>query len=187
MAEAECDNDSIRFTISNVGAGNMSQTLNYIVVEDEIMVHEEGFQLDAGQFTQKTFFANGSTFRIEAQQSPGHPGFSTPSAVVEACGGAPFSLGFINSFREDDDDYFISIDCQENIGSYDPNDKRAFPAGIGEFHYIAPYDDLIGHYLDRSNQETTLPRIISPSQIDWCIALALYICKAMDRRMSIST
>ncbi|MEN0006444.1 MAG: T9SS type A sorting domain-containing protein [Bacteroidota bacterium] len=33
---------------------------------------------------------------------------------------------------------FFVENCQENIGSWDPNDKHAFPEGVGERHVIAP-------------------------------------------------
>ena len=36
----------------------------------------------------------------------------------------------------------IAEECQENVGSYDPNDKRAWPAGVGATNDILPNEDL---------------------------------------------
>ena len=36
----------------------------------------------------------------------------------------------------------IAEECQENVGSYDPNDKRAWPEGIGATNDILPNEDL---------------------------------------------
>ena len=64
---------------------------------------------------------------------------------MEACGtnaGGTFSTGFVTQFPDDDANPFVSIDCQESIGPYDPNDKRAFPKGVGDNHYIEANTDL---------------------------------------------
>ena len=37
---------------------------------------------------------------------------------------------------------FISVSCDEIIGSYDPNDKLVTPAGIGDEHFIEANTDL---------------------------------------------
>ncbi|MEM9849537.1 MAG: T9SS type A sorting domain-containing protein, partial [Bacteroidota bacterium] len=58
---------------------------------------------------------------------------------VEGCGlneQGTISLGFVNQFPENDAAKDIDIDCQVNIGSYDPNDKLAIPSGIGANHLI---------------------------------------------------
>ncbi len=36
----------------------------------------------------------------------------------------------------------LAEECQENVGSYDPNDKRAWPAGVGSTNDILPNEDL---------------------------------------------
>ncbi len=142
--EAACDGDSVRFLIRNIGDGNMQEALDYIIIEDELMVHDGNFQLNSGQsqMLPNGFSSNGATYRIIAQQSLGHPGNSMPTAAIEGCGTSWFPVGFFNMFSQDDGDFFISIDCQENRGAYDPNDKQAFPKGYGEEHYIWQNVDL---------------------------------------------
>jgi len=45
-------------------------------------------------------------------------------------------------FSQGDGDFYLSIDCQENIGAFDPNDKQAFPKGYGEENFIWPNTDI---------------------------------------------
>lgn len=141
---AECIGGMINFQIENVG-DDMDNQLNYIVIEDNIMYDGGNFQLNAAQAELVPISANGSTFRLEAEQSPGHPGNNMPSIMVEGCdpdGDGEYSIGFVNQFPENDGDPFLSIHCAENIGSYDPNDKMGFPIGYGEEHFILPNQDI---------------------------------------------
>ena len=139
--DASCDGDSIRMSIINAGTGNMSAPLNYIVVE-EVLMHSDGdFQLNSGGVMQIPLEANGSTWFLSADQEPGHPGLSLPSVVVEGCGGNNFP-GQATAFVQNDANSFISIDCQQNQGAYDPNDKQVSPAGIGDEHLVPPNRQL---------------------------------------------
>lgn len=138
QVSAQCEEDSVRFFINNLGLGDMLNPLDYIVIQDEILFIENEFQLNSGQSIQRAYPANGSTYRMEAEQSAGHPGNSMPSATVEGCGEWPFATGFFGYFPQDDNDPFADFDCQSNIGSFDPNDKTAFPVGYGEQNIIEP-------------------------------------------------
>ncbi len=141
-------NDSVEFIIENVGSGNMAAPLNYYVTEDNIMLYNNAFQLNSGQ--QLVFYepANGSTYRLQAAQTPGYPGYKIPAVTIEGCGvngqGA-FTTGLFNTLPQDDIAPFVSMDCQENIGAYDPNDKRVYPSGVGVEHYITANDELEYH------------------------------------------
>jgi uncharacterized repeat protein (TIGR01451 family) len=89
--------------------------------------------------------ANGATYVMLLDQVPYHPGHSNPTLAMEGCGTDPsggFSTGFVTQFAEDDADPFVSIDCQEVIGAYDPNDKYGYPKGYGDEHFIDLGQDL---------------------------------------------
>ncbi|MFN0175843.1 MAG: T9SS type A sorting domain-containing protein [Saprospiraceae bacterium] len=136
---SECLTDSLRFRIENVGGGNMTNALEYIIIEDQVMLMSAPVLLDAGEFVTVSVPANGSSWRLEVEQVPFHPGESAPAVSVEGCTtGTTFSTGFVTQFSADDADEFVDIDCKENTGSYDPNDKQAFPKGYGAQHYIRP-------------------------------------------------
>ncbi len=154
----ECINDEVQFTIENVGTGNMLEALEYIVIQDNILLDEPGdFQLVAGQQLQLPFMPAGATLRLEADQANGHPGFSMPTVAVEGCGGTPFSTGFVTIFGEDDQNFSVDTDCQENVDSYDPNDKQGFPKGYGNANYIRVGEEI--DYLIRFQNTGTAPAI----------------------------
>ncbi len=136
---SDCTADSVIFTITNTGTGDMTEPQGFIVVEDGVMLLTNDVQLAAGESITVSFPANGSTYNILAEQVPGVPGFSNPSMFVEGCGtngSGTFSTGFASQFPEDDNGPFISIDCHDVIGSYDPNDKTGYPLGYGDQHLI---------------------------------------------------
>ena len=132
----QCVGDSIRFEIKNASNSPMLQQSEYIVVEDEIIMMQKPYQLGANESLRFNMPVFGRTYRLEAAQSVGHPGSSKPSVTIENCGVGPVSLGFVNQFHQDDADPFIDIDCQQNRGSYDPNDKQGFPTGYGKSHFV---------------------------------------------------
>ncbi len=137
--DAQCTGDSVVFTITNVGTAPMSEAVGYIVIEDDVILMIGNVELNIGESETISYAANGATYRLEVEQEVDHPGFSMPSVSVENCGAANsiFSTGFVNIFSPDDGDNFIDIDCQQNRGAYDPNDKRGFPLGYDEEHYIS--------------------------------------------------
>ncbi|MEM6726623.1 MAG: T9SS type A sorting domain-containing protein, partial [Bacteroidota bacterium] len=141
---ATCETDLVRFLIENVGSGNMSLPRELRIVEDDLIILSEPYQLNAGETIERTVPANGSTWLLEAEQANAHPGVSRPSVTVEACvdAGLLFSTGFVTMFEQDDGDPHLDIDCQENIGSYDPNDKSADPKGYSSNHFIEANTDL---------------------------------------------
>ena len=142
IVTGECDGDSVRFSIQNIGIGDMAPPpLEYAIIEDQIILMQGlPFQLPSLQSLDISVPANGSTWRIEAEQTPNFPWPSLPSAQVEGCmaGGGSFSVGFINQYPLGDLEPFIDIDCHTVIGSWDPNDKTGFPIGYDEQHYITP-------------------------------------------------
>lgn len=153
-AKAFCENDSVKMLLQNVGTGAMGGPLGYVITEDVVMLTPPGspdfkFDLDAGEDTLIwSHIATGKTFRIIAQQSPGYPGTSYPTAAVEGCktdtSTSEVSLGFYTMFPEDDADAFIESDCQEsNDSDFNPLYlKRGHPKGYDVPHYVSPQTDL---------------------------------------------
>ena len=126
----------------------MESEQEYIIIEDHIILLQEPFQLPSGGEIEIPVPTDGIAYRLEAEQSAGHPIGNMPSINVEGCnttGANEFIMGFWNEYPEDDVANFISIDCQSNIGSYDPNDKRSQPAGYGEDNLIAQNTDIEYH------------------------------------------
>ncbi|WP_264789273.1 T9SS type A sorting domain-containing protein [Aureispira anguillae] len=143
--EAECQNDSVSFRIKNTGNQHMLIPQNYWVIEDNIIFYTSpgpGITLPSGGSTNwQRFAATGATYRLQVPQPQGHPWSVEASATVEGClspafSQNPISTGFVNIFSLNDGSPYYSIDCQQNVGSWDPNDKQGFPTGYSAPHYI---------------------------------------------------
>ena len=132
--------DSIEFAIMNKTLHNMSDSSSYRIYEDDLLVLNRRFILNANTELVIKVPATGKTFRLEADQVPHHPGTSIPREFVELCGSSPFSLHQILPIPFDDIEPWIDIYCSEILNpllSYDPNLKSSSPAGIGTLHKIA--------------------------------------------------
>jgi len=141
--KGDCINDSLFFEVKNIGSGNMSQSRQYIVIEDDaIMRTSNPFTLNSGESIDFSQNAVGRTVRVEVEQVDRHPGQSFPSISIEGCGDSLNSMGYINQFPLNESDPFIDISCNELINSYDPNDKQATPFGYDSPHFIKANTDL---------------------------------------------
>ena len=131
----DCVGDSIQFRIINEGSGDMDEVSNFSIMVDEVIMMQGDLLLPSGNDTIISIFAHSATYRIEVEQVLGHPGLSQPSSTIEACPNLG-STGFVNWFDQNDADDFIDIDCQPSRGAFDPNDKKAFPKGYENQHFI---------------------------------------------------
>lgn len=133
IVDVVCDGDSIRFQIVNTGDNIMSVPLNYVVVEDGIMLSANPFVnglLEADEAYEVSVAADGRTVSLSTNQEPFAPGAASPTVVLEGCNGAPnFSIGFTNLLPLNSGSPGSSLVCRENVGAYDPNDKRGYPLG----------------------------------------------------------
>jgi uncharacterized repeat protein (TIGR01451 family) len=160
-----CDivNDSVRFTLINEGTGNMQQPLNFIVIEDDIMGFQGSFQLEAGMEKLISRVADGTTYRIIAEQSPGHPGNNYPTVAIEGCTTeSTFSTGYTTMFHENDNDPFVNIDVQEAISSTDYILLRGYPKGYfnGGENLIPANTDVEYHIFFQNAGTDTVTRLV---------------------------
>lgn len=144
--QTQCDGDSVRFVIRNVGE-DMGQPVGLTIIEDDMimMLEQSDVQLDADEEMEISLPANGSTWRLEAEQTPFHPYTTLVSKSIERCdedGDGEFSLGFITLFPQYSNRPWMDELCVQNIGSFDPNDMLAWPVGAHEEHYIEPKTPL---------------------------------------------
>ena len=142
ISEGICIDDSVKFTITNIGEENMSESRSYFVIEDQIMIQQGKYDLEIGEDTIFSLAANGFNYYFEAQQSEGHPLTNNTSAIVEDCGIVTFGNQSTIVFPVNDESHFIDIDCTDNISSCDPNDKAGSPIGYGTSNYISPGTDI---------------------------------------------
>ncbi len=135
-ASATCQDSIIHLTLQNTGNA-ASQELEYIIIEDDIVLFQDSEEYNPLETMEFDFPANGKTWRIESEQEPGHPFSNRALAFKEGCAGFE-SLGFITQFSVNGWTPSIHQFCAQNQGSYDPNDKQGFPTGSGEEHNIRP-------------------------------------------------
>lgn len=141
-ARANCQQDTVFFILKNTGS-NMNALQNYTIFEDDIIIHSTPFNLPGGDSVIIRQPAGaGNTYRLEANQAIGYPailGGALVHATVEGCKPDPnggFNTGFVTQYYTGNSAPQIAVDCQPNIGAYDPNDKAAQPMGYGSQHYI---------------------------------------------------
>jgi uncharacterized repeat protein (TIGR01451 family) len=138
VVESWCDNDSIYFTIQNIGSGNMQCYSPSRIYLDGQLYIQDSFLLSIGEIDTLIFTGDGRTWRLEADQHPLHPGTSHPSTTIELCGNQNnWTPGLVNIFPMNDADPVVDIYCGIVTGSYDPNDKTGYPLGITDTHFVA--------------------------------------------------
>ncbi|MEL7250134.1 MAG: T9SS type A sorting domain-containing protein [Bacteroidota bacterium] len=141
--EGVCNGSEVLFTITNTGATELAESVNFIVIEDGVAMMQQQVLDDLGgdQTESISFPANGSTYTFQLDQVENHPFSERLSVSVEGCGTDDmnsFSTGFVTQFPQATSGPNSDILCEENIGAYDPNDKSALPVGYGMPHYIEP-------------------------------------------------
>lgn len=169
--DAGCSGDSVYFTLHNVGMVDMIMSADYIVIEDDVMYLPRSFNLNSGDSIRITEPANGATYRLEAPQQPNAGGTGLVSATVEGCGtndDGTFSTGFVNQFPLYTGDPFHDIECRENIGAFDPNDKQALPRGYDEAHFVKPGTDIEYHIrFQNTGTDTAFTVVIRDTLSPW--------------------
>ncbi len=138
--DARCDATSgdVSFAIRNAGTGPMSTARSYIVTEDDVLRPPRQLQLDAGEELILTLPADGSTYRLTADQDAGFPFASTfVTQAIEGCTAQPgesFSTGYVTLFEESDRDAFIDTECREVRNYTERVAITGSPKGYNSFH-----------------------------------------------------
>ncbi|MBL7807098.1 MAG: T9SS type A sorting domain-containing protein, partial [Saprospiraceae bacterium] len=144
--QAYCDGDSVRFKVSNVGAGNMSEASQLVIIEDYIILRSVSLQLPSGADTIVTEAnPNGQTYYAGIRQTEGYFGYPVAADGVEICDGQG-TPGMLMQYPLFEGGIFDEQFCAEVRTAFDPNDKRGFPLGYGDQHYIdrgIPIDYMI--------------------------------------------
>jgi hypothetical protein len=141
-ATATCKTNKVEFKLKNIG-GNMQSDRKYIVIQDQVLRSIQNYNLPSGnELIVDVPLVSGATYRIEADQPENFPAFlgdPKAAAYIEGCRTNTtdtFTTGIISQFPLFDGEPYRAVDCQQNRGSYDPNDKAAKPTGVGEQHFI---------------------------------------------------
>jgi len=140
--EPFCQNDTAFFRVKNL-AGAGSTPRPFYVFEDDIIMRIGNVTIPGGLDTLISVPAQLRKFyRFEVQQEPGYPavlGDSIASGFLEGCNpdaSGHFNLGFATQYPNGNSSPFLAMDCQANVGSFDPNNKIAQPFGYDNNHFI---------------------------------------------------
>ncbi len=138
-----CLGNQVEFLLKNEGKGNMSSSGNYILVKDDELYQSSTYQLSSGQSKSIRVPADGSTWHIEATQESYNPNPSVLTKTIEACSSnGKFTTGYAMMFPFSDLGYAYDEECQIVRGSFDPNEKEAFPLGFGFSNLIKPNSEI---------------------------------------------
>lgn len=142
QASATCKTNKVEFKLKNIG-GNMQTDRKYIVIQDQVLRSLQNYNLPSGnELIVDVPLVSGATYRIEAEQPadfPSYLGDAKTAAFIEGCrtnSTDTFATGIISQFPLYDGEPFRAVDCQQNRGSYDPNEKETKPIGVGAQHFI---------------------------------------------------
>ena len=122
------------FTISNIGNAANAAPLEFVIIEEQVVLKTGTFQLPAGGTQVEVVDISGPVQVGTADQEPGYPGDTSVTYILNNCigsGGNP--TGFNGPASP-----FIHQACFNVVNSFDPNDKTARPEGFGPEHIVWP-------------------------------------------------
>jgi uncharacterized repeat protein (TIGR01451 family) len=165
IVRGACKKDTVIFEIQNIGKGDMKERKKGIVIQDDIIMRNvtPTYQLQSGKSIEVRIpNPDGSTLRLFAEQSTGHPGRSLPTVAVEGCAetGKPIKTGQVTQFPEDDQDAFVSVDVQEIFSAVQPVALRGHPKGYGKQSTIDAKTDLTFTVLFQNSGSDTVQRVV---------------------------
>jgi gliding motility-associated-like protein len=132
--EIVCQGDSVYFSITNVGSGDMSQPSQCIIIEDDVIVMVSGYYLPAGGDTTLVLPNNGGFYHFEAGLTEGNPNGFFASQSTEGCGSV--TTGYLTQYPANDSLPAYEQTCTVNDTVCHFNKKIAFPVGIGPNHNL---------------------------------------------------
>jgi hypothetical protein len=162
-----CDTDSVKFTLTNLGADvdlDPGEQLNYIVTQDDLVLLYGSYEtLEAEAILEIGVEKDGATYRLIAEQSPGHPGSKFPTIAIEGCvdnDTENYTTGFVAAFPENDQDPNVSIDVQEIISSDESILLRGYPKGYGVDNTIPVNTDITYNLFFENIGTDTIRRVV---------------------------
>ena len=134
------ENELINIKIQNIGKGDMEIPTKYRIWGNDSLWFESEIQLLTEDSLTFEIPTKGQTIHVEVEQVSDYPGQNTTGLTIEGCASTIIDCdkGFANQHKQSDDKINVEIDCQEIVGSYDPNDKLVSPEGFTDNHYVNP-------------------------------------------------
>ena len=138
-----CDEDSVEVVISNIGTLGITDPLNFIVVEDDVMFNTNEVELDPFEDHIIRFPDDGGVYRVVVDQEAGFPNGDFATSFIESCdGNKSETYQFVSMFPNEEDNPSRDIESLEVTETFDSNVKMAYPVGYRENHSIKANQDL---------------------------------------------
>ncbi|MFM7176397.1 MAG: T9SS type A sorting domain-containing protein [Bacteroidota bacterium] len=140
-----CQNGSVFFDVINTAGsnGNMMCYSQVRIFTDGILTQVDSVQLLGGQVKSYVLPGNGQTMRLEVDQHPLAPFYSTPSVTVEMCGNtANWTPGLVNALPANDASPAVDIYCAVADEQMPQFSKRGYPTGVTSSNLIYPNRQL---------------------------------------------
>ncbi len=163
-----CQNDGTIFTLTNTGSGNMQQPVQYEIFNEDGILETGEFKLAAGEsLNVPVESTEGLYFRTVDEEGYPFPGF--PSVLVGNCDQQTSHWDWPHTnLNLGHSEPFNASFCQQNRGSFDPNDKTAFPSGYGNDHLLeanVPIDYLIR--FQNTGTDTAFKVVVIDTLSEW--------------------
>lgn len=138
-----CEGDSIEVTITNIGQNDVLAPLEFIVIEDDVMFHSQQTDPNSTEERRFKYEDNGAVYRVIMEQPDGYPYGSFETDFIQSCDNDNAgSYEYVSMFPSADDAPVVDMECHEVVGSFDPNDILAYPAGYRSEHIIDANQDI---------------------------------------------
>ena len=185
--KSECKDNKMKFTFTNVGQQSMVESLNYIVIEDDVMKSTEPVKLQAAESLEYSIEATSSTYRIISPQVKDYKYQSFVTKAIEACTTDPNpSLGYINNFQEADEEFYVDILCKENTGILESNQLSVLPEGYGNDKKILPNTTLDYNISFHNTGTDTAQNVVIIDTLSSALDLSTFTLKHSSHPVNIS-
>ncbi|MFN5224045.1 MAG: beta strand repeat-containing protein, partial [Bacteroidota bacterium] len=140
-----CQNGSVFFDVINTAGsnGNMMCFSQVRIFTDGILTQIDSVQLLGGEVKSYVLPATGQAMRLEVDQHPLSPFYSSPSVTVELCGNsANWTPGLVNALPANDASPAVDVYCAVVDEVMPQFAKRGYPLGVTSSNLIYPNRQL---------------------------------------------
>ncbi len=153
--------DSLAFRVLNQGTGDMTETTDYVIIEDHLMLDQGLVSMIPGGDSVTISVQNpaGKTYTFQTSQTPGHPFPEPVSISVEGCGASPGSTGYLLQYPQHNGNAHSDIFCDTVSAGIAGAGKTGFPLGYGTEHFISRATELMYRLRLQNNSTVTVQNV----------------------------
>lgn len=188
--------DSIQFLLRNRGGADMPTNSNYIVIEDDVMLRQDVYQLRSGQTQTITLpSATNKTYRMEARQPASLPAIHADSlawSFRRSCDSLPslYNTRYANEFYTGDVAPLAEYDVRAFDMSAAAIHQTALPVGYGAaqlieqgtpLEYIINFQNTTSSFIPSISIVDTLSEFLDPTTFEPMASTQKYVWGMTDK------